>query len=647
MLTLTETIVFFVLLAVALGAAFRELRRKARLVLRGRPVARFDRPLARIGEAIWRVGLQAQVFGQRPLTGFFHALIFWGFFVFALVTLGHVAEGILGIGLFGHGWVEAALLFGANLFAALIIAAVFYFLVRRYVFRASGLDRPSWQSLVILSFILVLMVSFVFYEAFKIFERATVDANFLALWAHRHLLSGPSLFWLKSLWWLHILVVMAFGVFITYSKHLHLIAGPVNILFKHNGPRGEIPTLNLEEQEKFGTPVVTDLTRKDLLDLFSCAECGRCEDVCPAFASGKPLSPKKLLHDLQVHLQASEKSLDRPDELRKLFAGVIPEEVVWDCTTCAACLEACPMFNEHLAKIVGMRQYAVMMESRFPEEFHNLFRGLENQGNPWGLSAEARADWAKGLDVPLMADRQQADVLLWVGCAGAYDMHSQKIARALVEVLQRAGVDFAWLGNEERCCGDPARRTGMEYLYQVLAQQNIETLNRYTFRRIVTLCPHGAHVLQNEYARLGGHYVVQHHAEFLAELVASRRVRLDGEGLGTVTFHDPCYLGRYRGVYEEPRRLLGGLAGARLTEMASHHGRSFCCGAGGGGMWKEEKGGQRLSHMRVEQARKSGAATLATACPWCSVMFKDAIDEMGLQGLATADLAQLVRDRLR
>jgi Fe-S oxidoreductase len=558
MLSEIEKLFFIAAVALAAGLAFSEFRRKYRLISSGQKVARFDHPLRRLWEMFYRVFLQIPVFAQRPVTGFFHAVIFWGFLVFLGVTLNHVAEGFFaGLSLFGHGSLNSLLLFMANLFAGLIMLAVIYFFVRRYVFRVSSLDRPSYQSLVILFFIFTLMISFIFYEAFKIYSLEPLRGNFLANWAFIHvlpsktLISEPSfLFWIKSLWWLHILIIMAFGVFILYSKHLHLLAGPLNLVFKNLGVTAEIPLLNLEEQEKFGTPQITDLNRKDLLDLFSCAECGRCDDVCPAFQSGKALSPKGLLDKLKNHLLASASQLHSdPAALKKLLGEVVSEEEVWDCTTCAACMEVCPMLNEHIAKIMGMRQFGVLMESRFPEEFQTLYRGLENQGNPWGINADTRSDWAKGLQIPLMSEKGETDILLWIGCAGSFDQHSQKIVRSLVKILQRAGLDFAFLGNEEKCCGDPARRSGMEYLFQIQARQNIETLNRCKFRRLVTTCPHGYHVLKNEYPKMGGHYQVLHHAELLHELLAQNKIRMAGADSAKITYHDPCYLGRYNHIY--------------------------------------------------------------------------------------------------
>lgn len=655
MFSAVEKIIFLAALAFAIALALREFMNKLRLISSGRKVARLDHPWQRLTQMLYQVLLQIPVFSQRPVTGFFHAVIFWGFLVFLGVTLNHVGEGFFaGFSLFGHGQINSLLLFMANLFAGLIILAVVYFFMRRYIFRSKSLDRPSFQSLTVLCFIFILMVSFIFYEAFKIYSMGPARADFLANWAFAHILPAPTLitepvaiFWTKFFWWLHIMIIMAFGDFVMFSKHLHLLAGPANLFFKNLGVKAEIPLLNLEEQEKFGTPHVTDLSRKDLLDLFSCAECGRCDDVCPAYQSGKTLSPKSLLEKLKNHLLASAPLLHaNPADLKKLLGEVISEEEVWDCTTCAACMEVCPMLNEHIAKIMGLRQFGVLMESKFPEEFQTLYRGLENQGNPWGISADTRSDWAKDLQLPLISIKGETDILLWIGCAGSFDQHSQKIVRSLVKILRKAGVDFAFLGNEEKCCGDPARRSGMEYLYQIQARQNIETLNRYKFRAIVTICPHGYHMLKNEYGKMGGNYRVMHHSELLLELLAANKLQLQTSAHAKMTYHDPCYLGRYNDIYEQPRQLLNALNSRRPLEMAASKKTSFCCGGGGGGMWKEEKTGERISHCRIAQAEKTGAETIVTACPFCSIMFHDALSETGREKIKTLDLAQVIEEKL-
>lgn len=653
MLSLIEKILFIIAGCIAVYFTAREFIKKGKLIKTGQNVNRLDKPGPRLLTALKRVLLQFCVYPRRPVVGFFHSMIFWGFLVFTLITINHIMEGFFeNFTLLGHGLIYDISILLANFFALTIIVAVAFFLIRRYIFKPSSLDIPSWESLIILTFIFTLMLSFLLYEALRGSTTIT-GANFGALWISNTILpatiSPPvNLLWTKLLWWLHILVIMAFAVYIPLSKHLHLIAGPINIFLKNNSVKAEIPVLNLEEQEKFGAPHINDLTQKDLLDLFSCAECGRCDDVCPAFNSGKDLSPKTLLSDLKHHLLESTDILMTKEqgELSILLENVISNNVVWDCTTCGACMEVCPMFNEHIPKLNSIRQYAVLMESKFPEELLNLYKGLENQGNPWGINAQNRTEWCKDLNIPLISEKGSTDVLIWIGCEGSYDDHNQKNTRKFIELLKSAKVDFAILGNEEKCCGDPARRSGHEYLFQILAQENIDTLNKYKFKKIIALCPHGYHVLKNEYSKMGGNYQVVHYSEFILQLVEEKKLSLRTDSALRMVYHDPCYLGRYNNIYHPARQLLNILNKNSLREMDANKEISFCCGAGGGGMWKEESKGDRINHVRIKQALETGADTIITCCPYCSTMFKDGIEETESKNLVTLDLAEVILNNL-
>lgn len=653
MLSVLEKIIFILVVVTALFFAFKEFFRKYKLISYGKKVNRFDKPVKRFFYMCGRIIFQICSYSRRPITGFFHSMIFWGFIVFMFVTINHVFEGFFkGLDLLGIGLIHKILIFSANFFAGMIIVAVFYFFIRRFIFKASSLDVPSNESFIILCLLFFLMMTFIFFQAYEIVNGLSEPetANFISTFVFNNILpvngSGAD-FWLHFFWWFHILLIIGFGVFIPYSKHLHLIAGPINTVLKHNGVMAEIPVVNLEEQEKFGTPNIDDFTRKDLLDLFACAECGRCDDVCPAFNSEKDLSPKMLMHKLKENLFESEDILNgKEGNLKFLFANVISEEEVWDCTTCGACMEVCPMINEHIPKIMGMRQHAVLMESKFPEEFTSAFRGLENQGNPWGINADTREEWAKDLDIPHISEKKETDILFWVGCEASFDDHSQKSAKTFVRILKKAGVDFAFLGNEEKCCGDPARRTGHEYLYQIIATENIETLNKYKFSRIVTMCPHGYHILKNEYSKMGGNYNVLHYSELIQELIENNKIKLKKNSDKRITYHDPCYLGRYNKIYNAPRKILKNIYEGNLKEMKNNKKISFCCGAGGGGMWKEENRGERISHLRLKHAEHVKANTIVTTCPYCSIMFKDAINDTDNKNLKTEDLAQIVFDNL-
>jgi Fe-S oxidoreductase len=488
------------------------------------------------------------------------------------------------------------------------------------------------------------------------------------------------------LWWAHMALVAAFLAYLPFSKHLHIATSFPNILFRKLQPRGELPPMDLEDETAtFGLKTLQDLGWKDLLDGFTCTECGRCQAACPAWATGKPLNPKTFIMGIREMSIEAEHGIDlipnspivretygledtRPAAsalVRPIVDTAIPYDAVWDCVTCGACVEACPVLIEHVDKIVGLRRNLVLEESRFPTELTPAFRAMEGQGNPWGLPASARTDWTKGLpfEVPLVAEIAAAgrldglEVLYWVGCAAAFDSRNQKVARAVATCLHAAGVQFAILGQEESCTGDPARRMGNDYVFQILAAGNVETLNRYGMgeHTIVTACPHCFNTIGNEYGQLGGQFRIVHHSTFLADLVATGRLATLPEDAtsttgdhrpGAVTVHDSCYLARYNNVVTAPRDVLGA-AGVSITEMEKSRKNTFCCGAGGGRMWMEEARGTRINAERARQVVETGAATVATACPFCMVMLSDGLAAAdGGQAVATLDVSEVLAARI-
>ena len=615
--------------------------------------------------------LQSKMF-RWTQAGAVHYVVFLGSTILLIgninIVTGGLLQGIVSWPLDGVFWTLAVGI--QNLIAVAVLGVLVYLFKRRLV------DRPTRLSLGRTGLLVLTMIALVVSTEFfaQIFEVArygdisgAIVANTLAI-PLRSLSSAVTEGAFVFFWWAHIFVLATFLLFIPTNKHFHVYTSFVNVWFRKLAPRGELPKMDLEDETAtFGLKTLQDLGWKDLLDGFTCTECGRCQEACPAFNTGKPLNPKALIMGIRVMAESAERTTDLiPNSpiVRETYGlddttvsaaslaqpivdTAIPYDAVWDCVTCGACVEACPVLIEHVDKIVGLRRNLVLEESRFPNELTGAFRSMENQGNPWGQPAAARVDWTKPLDfevptvVAMAADGRldELEVLYWVGCAAAFDTRNQKVARAVATCLHAAGVRFAILGQEESCTGDPARRMGNDYVFQMLAMGNVEMLDRYGMgeRTIVTACPHCFNSIGNEYGQLDGNYKVVHHSQFLAELVSSGRLATVPEDAGSetgdhrpgsVTVHDSCYLARYNNVVAAPREVLGA-AGVSITEMEKSGKNTFCCGAGGGRMWMEETRGTRINEERTRQVLATGAQIVATSCPFCMVMMSD--------GLAAAD----------
>jgi len=646
---------FYALIVLAVALFARRVAYLFRLMTVGQPAVRWDDVPARLRAVLVYVLGQVRLLQNDFWPGLMHATIFWGF---VILTVGTVE-------FFGQGVTEAfALPFLSGIpgylvlqdvFDLAVIAAVSYAAFRRLVTRPRRLTL-STEGLVILLLIFLLMVTDLLADAARMaLAPASADPWSFAGGALATLLEGLPGGAVGALlhvsWWSHALIILGFLVWIPYSKHLHIIGAPFNVFFAPLTPKGEFPGLDLEQAETFGVGRITGFTWKDLLDLYNCTECGRCTSGCPATASGKQLDPKLLILDLQAHLmETGPRLLGRggPGHADKAMVGeVITDNVLWACTTCRWCVESCPVFIEHVPKIIDMRRHLVLSEARFPEELKATFRNLETNGNPWQMSWQTRAEWASDLGVRLMADAREAEYLYWVGCYGSFDERNRKVARAVARILQAAGVDFAILGNEERCTGEPARRVGHEYLYQTLAQENVQTLRRYRFQTIVTACPHCFNTIKNEYPRFDGRFRVIHHSQLFEELIRSGRLRVSQGIVQRITYHDPCYLGRYNDIYECPRKVLRSISRGEMVEMHLHKARCFCCGGGGGRVWMEEHEGRRVNQLRVEQAMEVKPDILAAACPFCLTMFEDGVKGKGVaDAIKPRDIAELVAEAL-
>ncbi len=649
----------YVPFAIALGFFIWGVVRRIKIWRQGKPDRRTDAWARRGWSMLW------DAFTQRLLLrefwpGLFHAGLFFGFLFLFIGTLVVTVEADLGIetvgpdSVFGHHfylWFTVIL----NIFSLAAIGGVLYAFARRYLARSRFLDNQR-QDWVVLSLILIILVTGHCLQAFRL-------AAIQPPWAPYSFASWvlAQLFWNADkaslgvaheiTWWLHLLLAMTWIAYLPYSKLWHIFAGMANLFFRSRGPRGRIEKMNLEDEgaESFGLGKLEDFRWKQLLDADACIRCGRCQENCPANLTEKPLNPKQVIQNIKGHMEEVFAAHGQEGAERKeLKQAVCVPEALWSCTTCRACEANCPMGIEHLDTILGMRQAATLMETSFPAEVTQVFKGMENNSNPWAIGSGKRFDWAEGLGLKTLAEEPDHEILFFVGCAGSLDDRAIKVTKALVKVFRAAGVKFGLLGAEEGCCGETARRIGNEHLAQALITANVETFQKYNVKSIVTACPHGFNTLKNEYPDFGGNYQVFHHTEFLWQLIREGRLKPGAAGSELeVAFHDSCYLGRYNQIYAAPRRVLGALGGVKVHEAARNRRRGFCCGAGGGRMWMEEKLGRRINSERTAQLLATGVRTLAVACPYCLTMILDGIKEKDLTDThKVMDIVEILAARL-
>ena len=661
--------VVYLFMIVALGLLGWALYRRARLWMQGRPENRFD-DIGRRLKAMLIHGLGQGKTLREGRPGLLHFMMYSGFIVLFIGTLMVAVQEDMGID-FLRGNFYLFFSVTLDVFGLLCLLGVAGLTYRRYVIRPTGLDNRL-EDLIILVLFMVVLVSGFLVEGARIGATelqqhpdwavwSPVGAAIAAAFWGLGITEGQFLGWHRFWWWTHMVITFGFLTYIGYSKLSHLIFSPVNIFFHKFRAKGELaPIADLDkalegdeaalESVRFGAAKLEDFTWKQLLDLDACTRCGRCQDNCPAWLSGKPLSPKFVILDLQRYMDARAARNGAPSEDAaeiSMIGDVITEDVLWSCTTCRACEEHCPVSIEHIDTIVDMRRNLVLEQGNMPETAESALRSLEQRGHPWRGTQETRTSWTEGLDIPLIADNPEAEYLFWVGCTGALVDRNIQVTKALAQVLQAAGVSFAILGEEETCTGDPARRLGNEYLFQMLAQQNIETLNAYKIRKVVTHCPHCFNTLKNEYPQFGGHFEVMHHSQLIAHLIDTGRLQPTEARMEKITFHDACYLGRHNDVFAEPRQVLQSIPGVEMQEMRWNQRKGLCCGAGGGHAWMEVNIGRRVNHIRTEQAQETGAAVVATGCPFCMQMFEDGIRAKGAEAsLRAQDIAELVAQAL-
>jgi len=622
---------------------------------------RFDNVGQRISNVL-KVALGQSKILREPVAGTIHALIFWGFILFLFAVVEAIFQGFYSNFTFEFlGPIYSLITITQDVFGLLVMLAVLFALYRRYFMNIKRLEHGK-ESLIdatiVLGLILIVVLSMfgqnissVAMNNFQLheWEVRPISASLAKIFFSTS--STNASIWFEIFWWIHILVVFGFMNFLPYSKHLHVFTSVPNVYFENLGKKKfELKPIDLEDDslEQFGAADIDHLSWKQMFDGYTCTECGRCSDACPAANTGKLLSPREII--INVRKRTMEKApliLDKIEEgeviEKTLVHNYIKPEELWACTTCGACMQECPVTIDHLDTIVDMRRNLVLMEADFPPELNNVFKNLETNGTPWAFNQQDRANWAEGMNVKTMAEDSDTEYLFWVGCSGSFDSRYQKVTQATATLFQKAGVDFRILGTEEKCNGDTARRLGNEYLAQMMMQENIEKLNNYKVKKIVTGCPHCFNSIKNEYPQFGGNFEVYHHTEVLQKLVDDGKIKLkDNAKKEKMTYHDSCYLGRYNNIYNSPRNLLTSGSGIELVEMDRNKDKGFCCGAGGGRMFLEETEGTKINIDRTEEAIATGAETIASACPFCMTMLSDGVKDLENEEVVVKDIAEII-----
>ena len=653
--------VFFAALSLFLNSCWRLLDQ----LKTAKPENRFDFPLIRIKNVL-KIAFGQSKLLREPLAGTLHFLIFWGFMLFGIAVVESFIQGFYsGFSLEFLGPLFSVITLVQDILGLLVIGSILVSLYRRFVIKVERLDvGPGGK------FDAALVLGLIFFVVISMFGQnmAHVAKNGFVLSGHELRPVSAALssiaftpesadYYYEFFWWSHIVFILGFLNYLPHSKHLHVITSIPNVYFSKTGEnKYALKKINLEDEtlEYYGVDDIEKFTWKNLLDGYSCTHCGRCTSVCPAANTGKSLSPRKIIVDIRTRTEEKaplilEGRTDDPKFGNTLVHNFITDTELWQCTTCMACVQECPVTIEHVDAIVDMRRHLVLTESEFPAELNPVFKNLETNFTPWAFNQAERADWAEGLNIKTMAEDSNGEYLFWVGCAGSYDSRYKKVSRAFAQIMQKGGVDFRILGTEEKCNGDTARRLGNEYLAQMLVQENVETLNNYGVKKIVTACPHCYNSLKNEFGQFGGNYEVKHHSELISELIGSGKLPMNsGEKEEVVTFHDSCYLGRYNDIYEAPRNVIASVGSNKLTEMERSNDRGFCCGAGGGRMFLEDIEGGRINEERVREALETKPGTIGTACPFCMTMMTDGIKAFDKsEEVQVKDIAEIIFDQIK
>jgi len=668
MLTPYEKIIFLLILFLSVFFSWRSFSVMIKVINNGQGKLYFDHPVLRLKKSLSSFFLQNTVLTSRPVISLIHSMVAWAFILYMLVNLGDILSAyILNYHFLGTDLMGNIYRLFVDIFSVLALVGVLFLLIRRFVFSSDelkinknvlllelaqkGIKRDS----LIVGLFIFFHVGFrflgeSFYLAMEGVDQWQPFASMVGvLWQG----FGTELLLIlyHICWWLALGLILLFIPYFPKSKHTHLFMGPINYLSQpiRSAP-GTMEKIDFEDEdaEQFGIARMEHMEKTQLLDAYACIMCNRCQMACPAYLTGKELSPSALEINKRYFLNQEGTKFVRGEEINQVLLDIgLTESALWACTSCAACIEICPVGNEPMYDILNIRRDRVLMEAKFPGQLQSAFNGMERNGNPWNMNKD-RMEWTKeesGLNVSTVEEKPDFDLLYWVGCAGAFDQKGQKIARSFAKILNAANVNFAVLGNKETCTGDSARRAGNEYLFAMMAKSNVENLNKAKVKKIVTTCPHCLHTLKNEYPQFGGNFDVIHHTQIIDELLNTGKLRISSNQHEKITFHDPCYLGRHNDVYDEPRQGLK-KAGVQISEMDRIRNRSFCCGAGGGNMWKEEEEGQEsVRRERFREAEKTNAEKLCTACPFCMTMLSDAGNEL-TSDLQVNDIAEIIADRL-
>lgn len=666
----SKNIFYLILFFLAFGFFIFSVRNLIRYMLVAKKTDnRFDK----IGTRLLNVLIYA--FGQKklfrfPLAGILHSIIFWGFILFIFAVVEALIQGFYP--LFSYestGIFFSVVTIVGDIFGMLIILSVFAALYRRVIFKVPRLEigkAGKLDALIILTLIFLVCLSMFGQNTALIAQHNFVlqpnelrpISYYLSKFIYSSNTSSAGMVY-EVFWWMHIVVVLGFLNYLPYSKHLHVLTSIPNTFFTNLEPvRNTLKPIDLEDEnlETFGVADIEDLSWKQILDGYSCTECGRCDTVCPAVIVGKSLSPRDII--VQIRKRTQDKApllangIENEEVMNKtLVHDYIPDLNLWQCTTCMACVQECPVMIEHVDSIVDMRRDLVLTEAKFPSNLNNVFKSIETNFTPWAFNPADRANWAEGMNIKTMAQDPNGEILFWVGCAGSYDARYQKVTKAFAKLMQKGNIDFRILGTEEKCNGDTARRLGNEYLAQTMMKENIEKLNNYNVKKIVTACPHCFHSLKNEYKQFGGNFEVVHHTEFIDEMLTESKLELNNNGDKTaidVTYHDSCYLGRYNNIFDSPRNSLGKVEKINYIEMKRSKTRGLCCGAGGGRMFLEDEEGGRINIERTKEALETGADTIASACPFCMTMLTDGVKHFEKsEEVEVKDIAEIILENTK